>query len=41
MLTGNERDLTPDDLTARAGTTREKVCLVLCKFADQGLIDIT
>jgi CRP-like cAMP-binding protein len=36
-----ERDLTLDDMAARAGTTREMVCRVLYKFADQDLIDIT
>lgn len=36
-----ERDLTLDDMAARAGTTREMVCRVLYRFADQEMIDIT
>jgi CRP/FNR family transcriptional regulator len=36
-----ERDLTLDDMAARVGTTREMVCRVLYKFADQDVIDIT
>jgi CRP/FNR family transcriptional regulator len=36
-----ERDLTLDDMAARVGTTREMVCRVLYKFADQEVIDIT
>lgn len=36
-----ERDLTLEDMAARVGTTREMVCRVLYKFADQEVIDIT
>jgi CRP/FNR family transcriptional regulator len=36
-----DRDLTLDDMAARVGTTREMVCRILYKFADQELIEIT
>lgn len=36
-----ERDLTLDEMAARVGTTREMVCRVLYRFADQEMIDIT
>ncbi len=36
-----KRDLTLDEMAARAGTTREMVCRALYDFADKGLIDIT
>ena len=35
------RDLTLDELAARAGTTREVVCRTLYRLSDQGLIRIT
>jgi CRP/FNR family cyclic AMP-dependent transcriptional regulator len=35
------RSLTLDDMAARIGTTREMVCRLLQRFADQGLIKIT
>lgn len=35
------RDLTLDEMAARVGTTREMVCRILYKFADQKWIDIT
>lgn len=36
-----QRDLTLDDMAARVGTTREMVCRVLYRFADDQLIHIT
>ncbi len=36
-----KRDLTLDEMAARAGTTREMVCRALYDFADKGLILIT
>jgi CRP-like cAMP-binding protein len=36
-----ERDLTLDEMAARIGTTREMVCRVLYRFADDDLIAIT
>lgn len=36
-----KRDLTLDEMAARAGTTREMVCRALYNFADKGLIHIT
>jgi CRP/FNR family transcriptional regulator len=35
------RDMTLDEMAARVGTTREMVCRVLYKFADEKWIDIT
>lgn len=35
------RDLTLDDMAARVGTTREMVCRLLYRFADQEMIHIT
>lgn len=35
------RDLTLDEIAARAGTTREMVCRSLQRFANDGTIDIT
>lgn len=35
------RDMTLDEMAARVGTTREMVCRVLYKFADNQWIDIT
>jgi len=35
------RDLTLDDMAARVGTTREMVCRLLYRFADDDLIHIT
>jgi CRP-like cAMP-binding protein len=35
------RDMTLDEMSARVGTTREMVCRVLYKFADEKWIDIT
>lgn len=35
------RDLTLDEMAARVGTTREMVCRVLYRFADERLIHIT
>jgi CRP/FNR family transcriptional regulator len=35
------RDLTLDEMAARVGTTREMVCRILYKFADEKWIDIT
>ena len=35
------RDMTLDEMASRVGTTREMVCRVLYKFADQKWIDIT
>ena len=34
------RDLTLDEMAARIGSTREMVCKILYKFADNGIIDI-
>jgi CRP/FNR family transcriptional regulator len=34
------RDLTLDEMAARIGTTREMVCKLLYRFADQGVIDV-
>lgn len=36
-----KRDLTLDEMAARAGTTREMVCRALYNFSDKGLIHIT
>ena len=36
-----KRDLTLDEMAARAGTTREMVCRALYNFSDRGLIHIT
>ncbi|MDE3089057.1 MAG: Crp/Fnr family transcriptional regulator [Chloroflexota bacterium] len=36
-----KRDLTLDEMAARAGTTREMVCRALYNFSDKGLIRIT
>lgn len=36
-----KRDLTLDEMAARAGTTREMVCRALYNFSDKGLIYIT
>lgn len=36
-----KRDLTLDEIAARAGTTREMVCRALYSFSDKGLIEIT
>ena len=36
-----KRDLTLDEMAARAGTTREMVCRRLYNFSDPGLIHIT
>lgn len=36
-----ERDLTLDEMAARVGTTREMVCRMLYRFADDQLIHIT
>lgn len=36
-----ERHLTLEEMAARIGTTREMVCRVLQRFANQGMIDIT
>lgn len=36
-----ERDLTLDEMAARIGTTREVVCRILYRFADDDLIEIT
>lgn len=36
-----KRDLTLDEMAARAGTTREVVCRALYGFSDRGLIHIT
>ncbi len=36
-----KRDLTLDEMAARAGTTREVVCRALYNFSDKGLIRIT
>jgi CRP-like cAMP-binding protein len=35
------RDMTLDEMAARVGTTREMVCRILYKFADEKWIDIT
>ncbi len=35
------RTMTLDEMAARIGTTREVVCRLLYRFADEGLIDIT
>ena len=35
------RDMTLDEMASRVGTTREMVCRILYKFADDKLIDIT
>jgi CRP-like cAMP-binding protein len=35
------RDLTLDEMAARIGTTREMVCRILYRLADEDLIDIT
>jgi CRP/FNR family transcriptional regulator len=35
------RDMTLDEMAARVGTTREMVCRLLYKFADEKWIDIT
>jgi CRP/FNR family transcriptional regulator len=35
------RDLTLDEIAARVGSTREVVCRVLYRFADENLIEIT
>jgi len=35
------RDLTLDEMAARVGTTREMVCRILYRFADERLIHIT
>jgi CRP/FNR family transcriptional regulator len=35
------RDLTLDEIAAHVGSTREMVCRILQRFANQGLIDIT
>lgn len=35
------RDMTLDEMAARVGTTREMVCRILYKFADEQWIDIT
>jgi len=35
------RDLTLDEMAAYVGSTREMVCRILQRFANQGLIDIT
>ncbi len=36
-----QRDLTLDEMAARAGTTREMVCRARYNFSDRGLIRIT
>ena len=36
-----KRDLTLDEMAARAGTTREMVCRALYNFSDRGLLTIT
>ena len=36
-----ERDLTLDDMAARIGSTREMVCRILHRFAEEQIIDIT
>jgi CRP/FNR family transcriptional regulator len=36
-----KRDLTLDEMAARAGTTREMVCRALYNFSDKGLVRIT
>jgi CRP-like cAMP-binding protein len=35
------RDMTLDEMASRVGTTREMVCRILYKFADEKWIDIT